>query len=69
MITGPARSSMLGFNRYLILPTPSPLLCSSANSTQQKMYNWNTLNQKVLKRLGFTITKPDLEAMCNCQVK
>ena len=32
------------------------------------MYNWNTLNQKVLKRLGFTIGKPDMEAMCNCQV-
>lgn len=32
-------------------------VCSSANNTQQKMYNWNTLNQKVLKRLGFAISK------------
>jgi hypothetical protein len=40
---------------------------SSANGTQQKMYNWNTLNQKVLKRLGFSIPKEDLMAMCNCQ--
>ena len=31
------------------------------------MYNWNTLNQKVLKRLGGVITKQDMEAMCNCQ--
>lgn len=29
------------------------------------MYNWNTLNQKVLKRLGFAISKQDMEAMCN----
>ncbi|GAX78246.1 hypothetical protein CEUSTIGMA_g5688.t1 [Chlamydomonas eustigma] len=40
---------------------------SSANGTQQKMYNWNTLNQKVLKRLGFFIPKEDVMAMCNCQ--
>lgn len=41
--------------------------CSSANATQQKMYNWNTLNQKVLKRMGFALPKDDLIAMCNCQ--
>mmetsp|Transcript_34090 Transcript_34090/g.75593 ORF Transcript_34090/g.75593 Transcript_34090/m.75593 type:complete len:242 (-) Transcript_34090:560-1285(-) len=40
---------------------------SSANGFQQKMYNWNTLNQKVLKRLGFVIAKSDCEAIANCQ--
>eukprot|EP00927_Polykrikos_kofoidii_P070932 TRINITY_DN67299_c0_g1_i1.p1 TRINITY_DN67299_c0_g1~~TRINITY_DN67299_c0_g1_i1.p1 ORF type:complete len:231 (+),score=48.32 TRINITY_DN67299_c0_g1_i1:71-763(+) len=34
---------------------------SSANSVPQKMYNWNTLNTKVLKRLGYTIHQSDLE--------
>ena len=41
---------------------------SSANGTTQKMYNWNTLNQKVFKRLGFTLAKTDFEPICNCQV-
>lgn len=40
---------------------------SSANGTQQKMYNWNTLNQKALKRMGFALSKDDMMAMCNCQ--
>mmetsp|Transcript_5909 Transcript_5909/g.10287 ORF Transcript_5909/g.10287 Transcript_5909/m.10287 type:complete len:248 (+) Transcript_5909:185-928(+) len=39
---------------------------SSANGTTQKMYNWKTLNQKVFKRLGFTIPKADCEAVSNC---
>lgn len=39
---------------------------SSANGTQQKLYNWNTLNTKVFKRLGFTVTRQDTEACCNC---
>lgn len=34
---------------------------SSANSHTQKMYNWNTLNQKVLKKLGYQIHQQDLE--------
>jgi len=34
---------------------------SAANSHTQKMYNWNTLNQKVLKRLGYQIHAQDLE--------
>lgn len=41
--------------------------CSSANGLQQKMYNWNTLNAKVFKRLGFMATKQDCEACCNCK--
>lgn len=32
------------------------------------MYNWNTLNNKVFKRMGFTVSKHDFEAVCNCQV-
>lgn len=46
-----------------------PSLPSSANSTTQKMYNWNTMNQKVFKRLGFNVAKQDLEAVSNCQVR
>jgi hypothetical protein len=34
---------------------------------QQKMYNWNTLQQKVLKRLGVTTSKEELEDICNCK--
>ena len=32
------------------------------------MYNWNTMNQKVFKRLGFSVPRQDLEAVANCQV-
>ena len=39
---------------------------SSANGAQQKMYNWNTLNQKVFKRLGFTVSRQDCDAVVNC---
>mmetsp|Transcript_60783 Transcript_60783/g.144812 ORF Transcript_60783/g.144812 Transcript_60783/m.144812 type:complete len:245 (-) Transcript_60783:102-836(-) len=34
---------------------------SSANSHSQKMYNWNTLNTKVLKKLGFQVHAQDLD--------
>mmetsp|Transcript_119706 Transcript_119706/g.334125 ORF Transcript_119706/g.334125 Transcript_119706/m.334125 type:complete len:251 (-) Transcript_119706:125-877(-) len=34
---------------------------SAANSQTQKMYNWTTLNQKVLKKLGYQIHQQDLE--------
>lgn len=27
---------------------------------QQKLYNWNTLNQKVLRRLGMQLTKQEM---------
>lgn len=33
---------------------------SQANSVAKKMYNWNTLNQKVFKKLGFQISKKDI---------
>ncbi|GBF94311.1 hypothetical protein Rsub_06933 [Raphidocelis subcapitata] len=32
---------------------------SSANSMQQKLYNWNTLNNKVFRKLGFRLPKED----------
>ena len=31
------------------------------NSSTQKLYNWNTLNVKVFKKMGFTISKGDIE--------
>merc|ERR1712039_123867 len=34
---------------------------SAANSHAQKLYNWNTLNLKVLKKLGYNIHAQDLE--------
>jgi len=34
---------------------------SNASSSQQKLYNWNTLNAKVLKKIGFQLSKKDIE--------
>eukprot|EP00405_Crypthecodinium_cohnii_P023640 CAMPEP_0206495338 /NCGR_PEP_ID=MMETSP0324_2-20121206/48437_1 /ASSEMBLY_ACC=CAM_ASM_000836 /TAXON_ID=2866 /ORGANISM="Crypthecodinium cohnii, Strain Seligo" /LENGTH=230 /DNA_ID=CAMNT_0053979511 /DNA_START=18 /DNA_END=710 /DNA_ORIENTATION=- len=34
---------------------------SAANSQSQKSYNWNTLNNKVLKKIGYTIHPQDIE--------
>lgn len=50
-----------------------PIMCfcimhcprSSANALQQKMYNWNTLNQKVFRKLGFQLSKQDCEDIAN----
>lgn len=39
---------------------------SAANSVSQKTYNWNTLNQKVFKKMGFQISKGDMEGVCGC---
>jgi len=39
---------------------------SPANSVQQKMYNWNTLNTKVFKRLGFSLPRHEMESVANC---
>jgi len=39
---------------------------SPASASQQKIYNWTTLNQKVLRRLGFHISKVDIDEMVNC---
>ena len=38
----------------------------AANSTKQKLYNFETLNTKVLRRLGYVMTKKDMEDMVNC---
>ena len=37
----------------------------SANSGYQKLTNWNTLNNKVFKKLGFQIEKQDIEKIIN----
>ena len=34
---------------------------SQAHSVSQKMYNWNTLNVKVLKKLGLNLSKSEIE--------
>lgn len=39
----------------------------SANSFAQKMYNWNTLNAKVFKKMGFQLRKDELDAIVNNQ--
>eukprot|EP00976_Prorocentrum_cordatum_P078106 1182964-Prorocentrum_minimum.AAC.3 len=39
---------------------------SSASSVTQKLYNWNTLNQKVFRKLNFSANKGDVEAISNC---
>ena len=40
---------------------------SPAHSVQQKMYNFDTLNQRVLKKLGFQIPRPVIEDIVNCR--
>ena len=37
----------------------------SASSTKQKLSNWNTLNTKVLKKLGIKVTKDEINAIMN----
>ncbi|GMH89251.1 hypothetical protein TrVE_jg3159 [Triparma verrucosa] len=36
---------------------------SAANSSPQKLYNWNTMNTKVLKKLGWQVTKDEIEGI------
>ena len=38
---------------------------SAAHSVSQKTYNWNTLNVKVLKKIGLTLSKKDIENIVN----
>jgi len=40
---------------------------SAANSVSQKLYNWNTMNQKVLKRIDIELSAKDIDAMVNCE--
>ena len=53
------------------IPTPqqagnTAIACSGAHGVQQKMYNWNTLNQRVFKKLDFVLAKRECEAVVNC---
>ena len=41
--------------------------CSSANSVQQKLYNWQTLNRKVLRKLQYQVPRQDIDDVVNCQ--
>lgn len=34
---------------------------SAAHSVKQKLYNWSTLNHKVFKKLGFQLSKNDID--------
>ncbi len=38
-----------------------------ANSLKQKIYNLETLNTRVLKKLGFTVSRPAIEDIVNCK--
>ena len=40
---------------------------SQAHSLSQKTYNWNTLNVKVLKKLGLNLSKQEIEAIVNME--
>ena len=39
---------------------------SAAHSMQQKLYNWNTLNQRVFRKMGFLLSKGDIEKVTSC---
>lgn len=41
--------------------------CSGAHGLTQKLYNWDTLNQKVFRKLGFLVSKAEIEAAANCE--
>ena len=38
-----------------------------ANATKQKIYNFETLNQRVLRKFGYTITRQVIEDIVNCK--
>ncbi|CAM9172978.1 unnamed protein product [Choristocarpus tenellus] len=40
---------------------------AAANSLDQKMYNWNTLNEKVLKKMQYQISKAELDSIVHCK--
>lgn len=39
----------------------------ASHSMQQKVYNWNTLNSKVFRKMGFQIARSDIEQITNAQ--
>ena len=40
---------------------------SGANAMSPKVYNWQTLNARALKKLGFQIQREDFMDVCNCR--
>lgn len=38
---------------------------SAAHSVSQKTYNWNTFNLKVLKKIGMSLSKKEIEDLVN----
>ena len=40
---------------------------SGANAMSPKVYNWQTLNARALKKLGFQIAREDFMDVCNCR--
>ena len=40
---------------------------SGANAMSPKVYNWQTLNTRALKKLGFQIPREDYVDVCNCR--
>lgn len=38
----------------------------AANSMQQKLYNWDTLNVRVLRKINAALTRTDIERICQC---
>lgn len=47
-------------------PLAHPSHCNSAaNGLQQKLYNWDTLNTKVLRKLGMQLTKQHMADIAN----
>eukprot|EP00823_Brevimastigomonas_motovehiculus_P008250 TRINITY_DN752_c0_g1_i1.p1 TRINITY_DN752_c0_g1~~TRINITY_DN752_c0_g1_i1.p1 ORF type:complete len:258 (+),score=86.33 TRINITY_DN752_c0_g1_i1:176-949(+) len=40
---------------------------SKSNSFAQKKYNWETLNQKVFRRMGFALTNEDIKDVVDCK--
>lgn len=61
---GLSMSEIVKFNypRLIDLHNYSP-----SNSYAQKTYNWNTLNQKVFKKMGFQLNKEEIEAVVTCK--
>lgn len=38
-----------------------------AHSEKNKIFNWKTLNQKVMKKIGYQIAQADIDAMIACE--
>lgn len=39
----------------------------SSHSTKHKKQNWDTLNRKVLKRIGLSLSGKEIESIINCE--